>query len=255
MITKKDVKKKFQEQNKALKEMQSNLNVKIEEEMKGLQHYIDQQVGQLAARMKDIENRLHVVEEREKEKAAFNYDETLVLINFPYDPSEDLMAKADEFIRNGLKVHDSNIVRATRLKGRDGKPGITKVQLESLEQKIRVLRNKINLKHSDSYQRVYVRSSKSHKERLAEANFRFLMSVIPGGDNLMLTSNGKMVKKTSNIQTNNRQQQHPLNPGQVPSAHDSVHSMPSASASATVPPLGSTYHFPNQLQGTPLQPL
>lgn len=75
-----------------------------------------------------------------------------------------------EMIFNALKVSEVKIVRVLQLPGKDGKPGITKIQLENLDQKKSVLQAKNNLAKSHNFQRVFIRSSKSHPGRIAEMN-------------------------------------------------------------------------------------
>ena len=102
---KNDMKKKLSDQSKALKDMQTSLtikieseikdmqttlNTKIEKEIKGLETYIDQQVGQLSSRIGTIEEKLEFLEAKENERAMFNYDDTLVAINLPQEPNENI---------------------------------------------------------------------------------------------------------------------------------------------------------------------
>ena len=195
---KKDVIKKFEAQSKSIKKLKTAINEKIETEIKSSQTYIDQQVGLITNRINDIEVRVKVLETKENERAMYNYDDTLVAINLPYEPNEDIKAKAEALISTGLKVAGVPVLRATRLKSRDSKPGLTKIQVNSLEDKKKLLRAKVNLRHSQTYSKVYLRSSKSHEERQAEINFRTMLNVIPGGANYMLTGNGRIVKKTNN---------------------------------------------------------
>ena len=86
-----DVRKRFQDQQKALEKMQSSINGKIEGEIKSLQSYIDQQVGQLTTRINDVEERVVALERMEEERTKFNYDDTLVAINLPYEANENMI--------------------------------------------------------------------------------------------------------------------------------------------------------------------
>ncbi len=65
----------------------------------------------------------------------------------------------------------------------------------SLEAKLCVLRAKYSLKHSREFARVFLRSSKSHTERLIEINFRKLLDIVPGGEELRVASNGRIIEK------------------------------------------------------------
>ena len=91
---------------------------------------------------------------------------------------------------------DVRITGACRLKSnvRD-KPGIFKIAFRNLEDKKKVLRSKVKLKDHAEFKNVFLRSSKTHTERLLELNTRTLLKHIPNGDQLRLTSHGKIVPK------------------------------------------------------------
>jgi hypothetical protein len=88
---------------------------------------------------------------------------------------------------------DVAISQVKRLQGRNGKPGLVKVAFDSLESKIKVLKAKRSLKAKPQYSNCWMRSSKSHAERVTELNFQALLDLIPEGDQYKLTSNGKLV--------------------------------------------------------------
>ena len=200
---KEDMKKKLSAQNISIKTMEKNLTkkmsdnlelvtVKIEDEVKKLQLYIDQEVGRLTSRLNEMEEHVNALEKRNDEINKFNPDETIVVINLPCEEDENIMVKAGHLIRQGLRCANVKIVRALRLKGNDGKPGLVKIQVESLENKIKLLRSKQNLKNSVDYSRVFIRSSMTHTERNMEANLKLLLKYIPGTQNLQVSRNGRL---------------------------------------------------------------
>jgi hypothetical protein len=75
-----------------------------------------------------------------------------------------------------------------------------KVQFESVKDKIDVLREKQHLSNSAEFSRVFIRSSKSHSERVMEQNFKTLLELLPFGKDYFITGNGKMIRRNENMQ-------------------------------------------------------
>ena len=82
--------------------------------------------------------------------------------------------------------------------GQVARPGLVKIQFESLEDKIKVFREKHNLRNSEEYKKVFLRSSKPHAERLTELNFKTVLELIPKGSEYGISANGKITKKEEN---------------------------------------------------------
>ena len=76
---------------------------------------------------------------------------------------------------------------------RNGGNGVIKIELQSIELKIRCLKNKESLRHTAEFKKVYIHSSKPNGERVSEMNFKTLLSVIPGGDQYRVT--GRIIPK------------------------------------------------------------
>ena len=126
-----------------------------------------------------------------------NVDNTVVLTNLA-EPADDPLTLRDNIdqliLALGTDVHETvEVVQVKRLQGRDGKPGLVKVALDSLASKVKVLRAKNKLKDSVKFSKVWMRTSKTHGERVSEMNFKTLLQLIPGGDKLRMTGNGKIV--------------------------------------------------------------
>ena len=70
----------------------------------------------------------------------------------------------------GEEVSDSiTITGARRLPAKyRNKPGLVKISVRNLDEKILVLRSKRKLAESQAFKRVFLKSSKSHAERLIE---------------------------------------------------------------------------------------
>ena len=77
-----------------------------------------------------------------------------------------------------------------------GKPSVGKLALKNPEQKKIILQGKPALRNHDKFGEVFIRSSKSHAERLIKVNAQTLLQQLPTGDTFRITANGWIVKKT-----------------------------------------------------------
>lgn len=125
----------------------------------------------------------------------FEPDTTVVAINMANENEEEDITDAARRLVEATGEEDIEVVRATRLGARNGKPGVVKIQVPSKEDKIRLLRGKRNLKESREFKKTYIRSSKSHVERLVDVNFRTILKELPGGDQYRLTGSGRVIRK------------------------------------------------------------
>jgi hypothetical protein len=112
-----------------------------------------------------------------------------------FEEEEDLKVKCVELITSlgelGLDIRVVNVLRM--VKQNDGHIPLVKIELQTKEEKIAVLRNKQKLRDIERYKRIFVRSSKSHIERMGEANMNTLLEALNLKDKLRLTSNGRLV--------------------------------------------------------------
>ncbi len=114
----------------------------------------------------------------------------------PYDPLENPYRVAEDLIRQCLDIVDKAVVRAQHLNSRQaGKPGIMKIEVKILDQKIKLLKNKRSLNNpQNKYKHVYIHSSKSHVDRLLELNTYTLLQEIPMGWQFRLTVNRRLIR-------------------------------------------------------------
>ncbi len=182
---KQQVVRKVEDIEKKCKSNEDNLM----RESTDLKKQLDQDISQLVTRCENIEKRLQKIEV----KFEFDPEVTIVAQNWPGDMDTDVNVKrlAQRLINDTLNI-DVQVVRAKRLAGRNGKPGIVKIKAKDLEDKKRILRAKSNLKRSELPD-VYLCSSKSHVERLQELNTKVLLQELPNGHRYRLTANGKLV--------------------------------------------------------------
>ena len=189
-----DFKKRIDKQSK---DLQKSINEKIETEVKNLTKYIDQEIGTMVTRLEHVETRMKKLEEKQEQSEVFSYDTTVIISNLAVELNEDLPKKVDNLIKDGLRLHGIKFLRVLRLQSRNTKPGLVKVQLHSLEDKVKLLRAKQHLSQSEVYKKVFMRSSKSHAERVAEFNMKTLMATLPGlNKDYRLTGNGKLIPKS-----------------------------------------------------------
>ena len=64
---------------------------------------------------------------------------------------------------DGLGLRDIRVIRAERTPMRNGKPGIVKVELSSLNDKKFVLRTRTNLRNTVKYKKMYMRGAQTHQ--------------------------------------------------------------------------------------------
>ena len=122
---------------------------------------------------------------------------TVIATNIPFNEGEDILQKATNLLHQiGETVQHVTVTRAARLRSRDPeKPGLVKISFLSETEKVDVLSNKSNLRGTTDYNTVYLRSSKTHTERLIELNARTILSELPNGNTFRITANGRIVKR------------------------------------------------------------
>lgn len=151
-----------------------------------------------------------------------NTNITVVCLNVPETMESDLMlanrivAELGEQVSNNVKILGSMRLKTNR----PDKPGLFKIAFRNLDEKKKVLSAKSNLKKSQFFSKVFIRSSKTHMERLMEMNTRVLLDNIPNGHQYRMTSHGKLIKKDDQLQrreTDRRNQQQDRHPYTLPS--------------------------------------
>ena len=123
---------------------------------------------------------------------------SVIVSGLPYIHGEDLMQKAQDLV-NALGndvTHNVNITNTVRYRTRYlDRPGPVKVTFRTVQEKVAVLRNKMQLKNIEEYQEVYVKSCKSHAERLIEINARTLLRQMPNGRDFRVDANGRIQRR------------------------------------------------------------
>ncbi len=84
------------------------------------------------------------------------------------------------------------IVRAKRLTARGRGPGLMKIEVPSLEHKLNLLRNSWKLKDNAHNRNVFIHSSKSHAECIAELNSWMIVEENGWQNRFKMASNGRL---------------------------------------------------------------
>ena len=116
-----------------------------------------------------------------------------------YSEGENITEKAEKLVKDGVGLPDVPVVRAMRTPHREGRPGVVKIQVRHLEDEKKLLTSKKELKNgTNMYKKVYIRTSKSHLERLIDLNFRTLLQELPNGPAYRVTGSGRVIKVDQN---------------------------------------------------------
>ena len=130
----------------------------------------------------------------------FSPEVTVVAVNVPKFANRDDHLLASRLLE-AVGYGNKRIVRVMRTPQRQGSQGIFKIELGCTQDKVDVLRRKADLRHSQEFSNVYLRSSMSHVERQCQLNFKMLLKEIPGGKDYRLTGSGRIVKKADGQDT------------------------------------------------------
>jgi molecular chaperone GrpE (heat shock protein) len=206
-----------------LQNLEKNVNIKIEKESKGVKEEFQMEIVKLTdnidtvnkkrvqfetefyKNMTVLQNRVSVLEMdgpdfeakiAEFTRESFHPDNTVVVTGIRYSQGEDIVQKAKSLIIDGLNL-DVDVVNAARTPFREGKPGIVKIEFNSKAEKITVLRAKKTLANSEHYQRVYIRSSQTHTERLLQLNTKTILKELGAEEKYRLTGSGRLVLKAN----------------------------------------------------------
>ncbi|KAK7925469.1 hypothetical protein WMY93_007779 [Mugilogobius chulae] len=179
---------------KLISDGQAAFKSELEKAVKEMRSNLDLEVSIMSSRMDNIEEKMSKKDARGK---LFDPDVSLVIVGLPQAEGEDLEAKVNELLREGLRCDPvPKLVATERVRPRGRQPGLVKAEFETVRDKVAVLRLKYKLKDHDNYKRVYVSSAKSHAERLMDFNLRTLLREIPSAKDYYLAGNGRLLKRS-----------------------------------------------------------
>ena len=157
----------------------------------------EKRIGTLvSSELQVVKTRLDMIE-----NPPFGPERTVVISDLPRTGSGDQNYIQELFTRVGLqdKVKVVNVKRMTQ---RGPRPGLIKVELSTVEEKVEVLRKKLDINNLEPD--TWMRSSQSHAERLNDLNFKTLLTMIPGGDEWRVTANGRLQRRDEEFNGNPR---------------------------------------------------
>ncbi|KAI8486129.1 hypothetical protein Bbelb_362290 [Branchiostoma belcheri] len=111
----------------------------------------------------------------------FDPDESVIVSGLPFEEGEDIQAKIEGLLRTGIHS-DVPVVAAERMKPRGRESCRSQGETEVI-------------KGNPLYEKVFLRSAKSHTDRLIELNFRTLLWEISGGKDYFITGSERVKKR------------------------------------------------------------
>lgn len=165
----------------------------LKQELKKMKDDFDSEIGGLKSRMQQLEEKIKMHYSRPLD--TFDPDVSIVVMGLPFDEDENLAEKIEEVIEDGWTCDDGvTLVALERLRARGPGPGVVKVAFASAKEKVTVLRGKLNLKSKDKFKKVFIRTLKSHTERVMEENFKVLLHDLPIGSDYFVSGNGRILR-------------------------------------------------------------
>ncbi len=162
-----------------------DLLLQIQGDMANMRTSIEKRLDDITLDMNNMKQRMNVIE-----NPPFNPETTLI-----FEGIQPSIEQSDsDIIRNliGSTGVTCTVKNLKRLPNRGRGPAKIKCQVNSLEEKIDILRHKMSMK--DLLPNVWVRSSKDHTLRVMEQNFKTILKLIPLGEDYYVAGNGLLVE-------------------------------------------------------------
>lgn len=185
----------------------------LEDKLSRLSDRVQTQDKKLEGAQKDIEKLFSAVSQLEKRSAPTSSPCTtsepmeaaddqpdekhaLVFSGMPNSKHDEQDIRALMYVGLCLDANEIDIRRVHRETPRTGgTTGNIVVEVGTVDQKIKVLSRKLQLRHTNEYYNVFIRPLKSRSVMIAERNFNRLLTVLPGNHNMTMSSNGKIVDR------------------------------------------------------------
>jgi DNA-binding Lrp family transcriptional regulator len=168
----------------------------MEGKLSSLQKELKEETISLRARIERVEERAATV------KPDFDPEVTVVCYGLGFEEEENLEEKVRRMISGGLHL-DLDVVATMRTPTINGRPGIVKIELKNLEEKITMLRNKSKLSEF-GYKKVFLRSAQTHAERVMDHNTRIMLREMGVEQKYRVSGNGKMIARSDERDNNDR---------------------------------------------------
>ena len=141
----------------------------------------------------NIESRIICLETDGVPRKEYDIDTTCVITGWRNKTGENLVEECKTMLTK-LGV-SKEVIRAKRVGNFDGKSGVVKMELSSLQDKIDVLNKKKELQHIEPYTKWFIRSSQSHEQRLLQQHTMELLELLGKKDDYYFNGSGKLIKK------------------------------------------------------------
>ena len=159
----------------------------VKSQMDTIKQHVDKEVERLDRKMERIANSMASVND---------FSKNFIVKSLPTTENEDLGAKVDQLLRDGLGLHKVQIDSVERKAAfLENVPGVVVVTCQSREERDKVLKEKKKLKEHRQFSHVYVQSDKPKKERRYEANLRLLVKTL--GEGTLEVHGDRLCKKQS----------------------------------------------------------
>ena len=129
-------------------------------------------------------------------KKPFDVDTTIVMTGLKPSPAEDLKSICNTVIKDGVGISNIECIDAARFGAYNGKPGIVKMEFNSLADKLAILREKKNLKNFSRYGKIFIRSSQSHEQRLLQQHTTEILKFLGKENDYYFNGSGRLIRKT-----------------------------------------------------------
>ena len=174
---------KNDEATSKLMAMMTDLHRKMDNQGKAIQDIKDT----LTTEIESVKSRLDRIE-----RPPFDPERTLVFTGIKPNGSTSDLSKIQCLLE--MTGEEFNVVNVKRLATQSERGiGLIKCELQSLEEKINILKKKEVMIQAAPGS--WIRSSKSHMERIMTMNFQTILKLIPGGDQYRVTGTGKVEEK------------------------------------------------------------
>ena len=100
-----------------------------------LQRYMDMEVGQLVSRIDKVETEVNIMKAITQDQQEYDPETTVVATGVAFHQGENIHELSTDIVRRGLSLPNISVVRALRLEGRGQRPGIVKMQFNTLDDK------------------------------------------------------------------------------------------------------------------------
>jgi len=150
-----------------------------------------------------VDKMIDVVTERFKKdhmpvRSPYDHEFTVIVKGITYEENENCMNKVKQLLNDGLGLTNIIPVRALRTRYRTGinpKPGLFKIELSTLADKITVLKNTHKLSSYTSLgNHIHIWSSQSFEQRVAYKNSQMMIQLMGEKNHLKVNRRGLLIK-------------------------------------------------------------